>query len=72
MSSIRNDVIEIVKQASKPRVPDLSDDSIPLLRLGLVQAESLLARFAEIEPELYRFPAVDAARFRAAVERVGN
>jgi acyl carrier protein len=35
VSSIRNDVIEIVKQASRPRVPDLSDDSIPLLRLGL-------------------------------------
>jgi acyl carrier protein len=35
MTSIRNEIVEIVKQASKPRVPDLSDDSIPLLRLGL-------------------------------------
>ena len=35
MTSIRNEIVEIVKQASKPRVPDLSDDSVPLLRLGL-------------------------------------
>lgn len=35
MSSIRNEIIDIVKQASKPRVPDLSDETIPLLRLGL-------------------------------------
>jgi acyl carrier protein len=35
MTSIRNEIIEIVKQASKPRVPDLSDDTVPLHRLGL-------------------------------------
>jgi acyl carrier protein len=35
MSSVRDDVIEIIVQASKPRSPDLSDDSIPLLKLGL-------------------------------------
>jgi acyl carrier protein len=35
MTSIRNDIVEIIKQASKPRIPDLSDDSVPLLRLGL-------------------------------------
>jgi hypothetical protein len=40
--------------------------------LELVDAEGLVERFAQIEPELYRFPAVDAARFRPAVERVGN
>ena len=48
------------------------EDVAALIRLELVEVEGLLARFAEIEPELYRFPAVDAARFRAAVERVGN
>jgi hypothetical protein len=48
------------------------EDVAALVRLELVEAEGLLARFAEIEPELYRFPAVDAARFRAAVEHVRN
>ncbi|MDA9430538.1 acyl carrier protein [Bradyrhizobium sp. CCBAU 51627] len=33
--TIRNEIVEIIKQASKPRVPDLSDDSVPLLKLGL-------------------------------------
>jgi hypothetical protein len=35
---------------------------------GAVQRPRLLALFAEIEPQLYRFPAIDAPSFRAAVE----
>jgi len=35
VTSIRNEIIEIIKQASKPRIPDLTDETIPLLRLGV-------------------------------------
>lgn len=44
------------------------EDFAAMKRLGLVEPERLLELFAEIAPELYRFPAVDPARFRAAVE----
>lgn len=44
------------------------EDVAALKRLGFVERERLLELFAEIEPELYRFPAIDPARFRAAVE----
>lgn len=39
-----------------------------LLDRGLVEREQLLARFVEIEPQLYRFPALDPADFRRSVE----
>jgi hypothetical protein len=39
----------------------LEPESDRLLRLRL--------RFAEIEPQLYRYPAIDPAAFRRAVER---
>ena len=35
MPSIRDEIIEIVRQASRPRELDLSDESKPLLHLGL-------------------------------------
>jgi acyl carrier protein len=35
MASIRSEIVEIIRQASKPREPDLSDDSKPLLDSGL-------------------------------------
>lgn len=44
------------------------EDVAALQRLGLVEPARLRELFAEIEPELYRFPAVEPARFRAAVE----
>jgi hypothetical protein len=37
---------------------------------GLVDRGLLLERFAEIEPALYRYPAIDPRSFRAAVERM--
>jgi hypothetical protein len=46
---------------------DLEDVRAMFAR-GLVDAEQLLTCFAEIEPELYRFPAVDAAGFQKAVD----
>ena len=45
------------------------EDVRSLLRAGLVEPERLRACFDEIEPALYRFPAVDPRAFRAAVER---
>jgi len=44
------------------------DDADEMLRRGLVERERLLELFAEIEPELYRFPAIDPPSFRRRVE----
>jgi hypothetical protein len=43
------------------------EDVGEMIGRGLVEEGSLRARFAEIEPELYRFPAIDPAAFRARV-----
>jgi hypothetical protein len=43
------------------------EDVAAMKRLALVEPERLLELFVEIEPELFRFPAIDPARFRAAV-----
>jgi len=45
-------------------------DVAQLLGRGLVDRTRLLEYFAAIEPELYRFPAIDPASFRQAVEAV--
>jgi hypothetical protein len=39
-----------------------------MLARGLVEAPALVAYFEAIEPELYRYPAIDPAAFRAAVD----
>ena len=39
-----------------------------LIAQGLVNREKLVELFAEIEPELYRYPAIDPASFRRALE----
>lgn len=39
-----------------------------MLRRGLVDPQRLLAYYGEIEPQLYRYPAVDPASFRRGVE----
>ena len=44
------------------------DDVRAMLDCGLVDRGQALRDFDEIEPELYRFPAVDPAAFRARVE----
>ncbi len=41
-----------------------------MLARGLVAREELAAYFQRIEPDLYRFPALDPPSFRAAVEAV--
>jgi hypothetical protein len=39
-----------------------------MIENGLVDPVKALAQFASIEAELYRFPAIDPASFRRAVE----
>lgn len=39
-----------------------------MLRAGLIESAELLRLFGEIEPALYKYPAIDPAGFRAAVE----
>lgn len=46
---------------------DIADVQM-LLSTGLVKAEALLGFFEQIEPELYRYPAINPATFRRAVE----
>lgn len=46
------------------------DDVRQMLERGLVERGELLRRFEQIEPELYRYPAVDPAAFRKAVEGI--
>lgn len=41
-----------------------------MLSRGLVDRARLRELFAAIEPQLYRYPAIDPAAFRARVERV--
>ena len=48
------------------------EDVRALLDLGLVDRARLGASFEEIEPELYRFPAIDPAAFRRRVEAARN
>jgi len=43
-------------------------DVTQLLARGLVERARLLEYFASMEPDLYRFPAIDPATFRRAVE----
>jgi len=45
------------------------EDVHALLASGLVDSRRLRAYFEEIEPLLYRFPAIDPPAFRARVER---
>ena len=45
------------------------DDVRALIRSGLVDPERLSRYFEEIEPQLYRFPAIDPPAFRERVER---
>jgi hypothetical protein len=41
-----------------------------MIARGLVEREELRKRFEQIEPELYRYPAIDPAAFRRALESV--
>ena len=43
-----------------------------MLRDSLIEREKLLSLFAAIEPQLYRYPAIDPPSFAAAVHRFVN
>lgn len=45
------------------------EDVAAMLDRGLIEAERACALFEEIEPELYRYPAVDPSAFRESVVR---
>ncbi len=45
---------------------DIADVKM-MLATGLVMPQALLTFFSDIEPELYRYPAIDPAAFKAAV-----
>ncbi len=44
------------------------EDVAAMLNLGLMEPAKLLEYFVRIEPDLYRFPAIDPASFRRRVE----
>lgn len=46
------------------------EDVHNFVRSGLVDRQQVLAYFQRVEPELYRFPAVDPVSFRRAVEEI--
>lgn len=46
------------------------DDVQAMVRMGLVDPYRALEYFKQIEPELYRFPAIDPRSFRHVVEEV--
>jgi len=45
------------------------EDVRSMIAAGMVQPGRALALFADIEPLLFRYPAIDAASFRARVEQ---
>lgn len=61
---------QALSKLERGHVKDLLDVE-EMLRRGLVERSELLRLFAAIEPELYRYPAIDPPWFRAAVEELG-
>ncbi len=47
-----------------------SSDVLQMIERGLVDPHELRRRFEEIEPHLYRFPAIDPVAFRRALEEL--
>ncbi len=63
---------QALSKIERGHAQDLADVREMLAR-GLVGRDELLARFAQIEPDLYRYPAIDPAAFRRAVrEAIGS
>jgi hypothetical protein len=59
---------QALAKIERAHAQDLSDVREMLVR-GLVGTDDLLNGFAQIEPHLYRYPAIDPLSFRRAVER---
>jgi len=58
---------QALSKLERGHAQDLTDVR-QMVERGLVDPAELLQRFAEIEPRLYRYPAIDGASFRRAVE----
>jgi hypothetical protein len=43
-----------------------------MIQNGMIDRRKLLAMFREIEPQLYRYPAIDPPNFERAVIRVAS
>ncbi len=59
---------QALAKAERGHEQDLVDIEA-MLASGLIEATEIQRRFKEIEPQLYRFPALDANAFRASVQR---
>jgi hypothetical protein len=59
---------QALAKVSRGHAQDLADVG-EMIRRGLVDPQKAVAYFAEIEPRLYRYPALDPQTFRLAVER---
>ncbi len=62
-------VAQALSKAERGHEQDLRDIR-ELVAMGLVDPADARAHFAKIEPLLYRFPAIDPASFRDAVEEL--
>jgi hypothetical protein len=60
-------VAQALSKVERGHVQDL-DDVRQMIARGLVTPEALQEAFAAIEPHLYRYPAIDPASFRRALE----
>jgi hypothetical protein len=62
-------VAQALSKAERGHAQDLLDVN-EMLVSGLVDPADALAQFDSIEPELYRFPAIDPPSFRRSVEEL--
>ena len=58
-----------IKQQEHGEDPDPADVR-QMLDRGLIDGDELRRRFEQIEPQLYRFPAIDPAGFRQALDEI--
>lgn len=58
---------QALSKIQRGHAQDLADVR-QMLERGLIDRQDLLRRFEQIEPDLYRFPAIDPGAFRKAVE----
>ena len=60
---------QALAKIERAHVQDMSDVQA-MLAAGLVESDRLRELYARIEPELYRYPAIDPKSFRRAVDAV--
>lgn len=60
---------QALSKIERGHTQDLKDvDS--MLREGLIEKQRITELFEEIEPQLYRYPAIDPAKFTSAVRKI--